>query len=332
MTNEEILTLVVTSLCVVSLSIVFTLFYVHYYKNSIKTIDEGRKDIEIIDDNIDEQLKAKSKKHKIFVIVIKTISYLFSALVFAVFVLSVINRISGGSIVVGNSTVLVVETGSMSYKNEVNTYLESYDNQIATYSIIGLDKVEENELKLYDVIAFKNNENEIIIHRIIGIENDRYLTRGDANDSTDSYRPVFEDVIGVYNEFNIPYLGIFIIFLQSNSGIVTVIAILYCLILFGILSDKIERKLETRKKELLEVIDVDINNKNLNHDFIERIYYKGYVYSFNNNNFIGKEKIKDDDINTPNEKSEVITIIEDKDKNLTIKKDKIHHADEEEKV
>ena len=227
---------------------------------------------------------------------------------------------------------MVVETGSMSYKNEANTYLESYDNQIATYSIIGVDKVEKNELKIYDVIAFKNNENEIIIHRIIGIENNRYLTRGDANDLTDSYRPVFEDVIGVYNGFNIPYLGIFIIFLQSNSGIVTVIAILYCLILFGILSDKIEKKLETRKKELLEVIDVDINNKNLNHDFIERIYYKGYVYSFNNNNFIGKEKIKDDDINTPNEESEIITIIEDKDKNLTIKKDKIHHADEEEKV
>ena len=124
MSREEILTLVVTSLCVISLSIVFTLFYVHYYRGSIKSIAQGRQDIDIIDNNIDEQLKAKSKKHKIFVILIKTISYVFTGLVLGVFVLSVINRISGGSIVVGENSIIVVETGSMSYKNEVNTYLE----------------------------------------------------------------------------------------------------------------------------------------------------------------------------------------------------------------
>ena len=330
MSREEILTLVVTSLCVISLSIVFTLFYVHYYRGSIKSIAQGRQDIDIIDNNIDEQLKAKSKKHKIFVILIKTISYVFTGLVLGVFVLSVINRISGGSIVVGENSIIVVETGSMSYKNEVNTYLENYDNQFQAFDIIGITKKEKEDINLYDVIAFRNDEGNIIIHRIIEIDGNNYITRGDANDQSDSWDTTYEDIIGVYNGFNIPLMGIFIIFLQSNSGIVTVIAIMYCLILFGILQDKIDKKLEQRTKELMNVIDVDLEHKDVSHDFIERIYYRGYVYQFNAEKFIGKEAIKEDDEHKPSNKGEVVTVIKTSDDNIQIKLGNIDHAQEEE--
>ena len=317
--QKELLVLIVTSLCVISLAIVFTLFYLHYYKNSLDAIKEGRRDIELIDDNINEQIKAKSKKHKAFKIAMKVLSYLISAMVLAIFIIALINRFSGGDIVVGNSTVIVVKTGSMSEVNAANKEeLTSYDNQIPTWSLIGISKVNEEDLKPYDVIAFhESNSNQIIIHRIIDIMEDAnghyYVTRGDALASEDGYHPRYEAIIGRYNNFHIPYVGLFIYFLQTNSGIVTILSIIYCLVLFGVLSDKIAKKEKERKDELISVIDIDLAIKEVNHDIIEKIYYHGYVYSFKNNEFISKEKILEGDEHLPSKKNELIKVIENQD-------------------
>lgn len=315
-TQKELLVLIVTAACVISLAIVFTLFYLHYYKNSIDAIKEGRRDIELIDDNINEQIKARSKKHKALKITLKVLSYLLSAAALTIFIIALINRFSGGDIVVGNSTVLVVKTGSMSEINAANKEeLAGYDNQIPTWSLIGISKVNEEDLKPYDVIAFHdNNSNQIIIHRIIDIMEDDgghyYVTRGDALASEDGFHPRYEAIIGRYNNFHIPYVGLFIYFLQTNAGIVTILAIIYCLVLFGVLSDKIAKKEKERKEELIAVIDIDLAIKEVNHDIIEKIYYHGYVYSFKNNEFISKEKILADDEHLPSKKNELIKVIE----------------------
>lgn len=46
-----------------------------------------------------------------------------------------------------------------------------------------------------DIITYKN-KNEFITHRIVGYSNDRYVTKGDANNTNDIYPVKKKDVVG----------------------------------------------------------------------------------------------------------------------------------------
>jgi signal peptidase I len=64
----------------------------------------------------------------------------------------------------------------------------------------GGDLVILHEAETYepgDVIAFHSRLlDRVVIHRIIGVENDRFITRGDGNDWTDADRPRRSDILG----------------------------------------------------------------------------------------------------------------------------------------
>ena len=222
------------SVSVAALAIVFTILFVNSYKMSKEEIEQGRRDIEFIDKEIDIERKARADKINGALVAGKTFGIVVSVVVLAFFIFSVINRINGNKIVIGSSTHIVIETGSMSAKNDVNDYLITYNlnNQFGANSIIEVEKVEEENLYVYDVVAFKNDVGQTVIHRIINVEIKdgelRYVTRGDANNASDSYRPVYEDLIGRYNGNKIDNIGILIIFFQSNAGIVTEIGRASC--------------------------------------------------------------------------------------------------------
>ena len=55
-----------------------------------------------------------------------------------------------------------------------------------------------------DIIVFQN-ANQIIVHRVIGI-NEYYVTKGDANNSVDYIKIQKQDIKGVY-KFHLKYLG-----------------------------------------------------------------------------------------------------------------------------
>ena len=78
---------------------------------------------------------------------------------------------------IGNKTIMVVASGSMSKKNDANAYLNSnnLNNQFQTYDIIVLEKVENaSDLNKYDVIAYRNDQGINVIHRIIEIEDGKF--------------------------------------------------------------------------------------------------------------------------------------------------------------
>ena len=54
-------------------------------------------------------------------------------------------------------------------------------------------KPNSNEIEAGDIIFFKNPTGNLV-HRIIGIEEGRYITKGDNNYGVDEYRPSFGDV------------------------------------------------------------------------------------------------------------------------------------------
>lgn len=303
MSPVEILSLVVTFICVGSFSIVFTVLFKSHYKNQIKEIKEGKLDIELIDNALYEDKIERSKTRKTLRIISKVISYTLLGVVVSAFGLSLFSRITGNLMPIGDQTMVVISTGSMSKKHEANTYLEAnnLDNQIQSYDMVGIKKVDPSkDLKLYDVIAFKADDGRIIVHRIIEVVVNGFLTRGDASKNDDAgvlyktYLP-YDRIVGQYTGVRIPLIGLFVIFLQSNSGIITVVCVVYCLLMFDHLRSKYENAIIERTNMLIDLIECDIDSvktEDIITSYNEVLIYQGQEYHFEAGKFIKKQESK----------------------------------------
>lgn len=298
MSTLEIISIVATFIGVTAFSVVFTILYQSYVRSSVLQIESGKRDIELIDEALSDKSEKAKRNKKIASAVKTTLFVLFMLIIIPIFLFSLITRIAGDKPIFGK-TFMVVASGSMSVKNQANDYLVSngLDDQFQKYDIIILDKVDSpGDLKQYDVIAYRNDAGVNIIHRIVSIsgsgDNVHFTTRGDANNANDDCTPVFSDVIGVYRGKHIGTLGIVIMFLQSYSGIITVVALIYCLIMIDQVSKKIEKCENKRLKQLLSAIESDeFTAKSMRAEFKETIYYRGFAYKFDETGFIEKIEI-----------------------------------------
>jgi signal peptidase len=77
---------------------------------------------------------------------------------------------------------------------------------IYTGDAVVLSKVNKNtELELEDIIAYED-EGKIIVHRIVKITKNGYITKGDNNNSVDKEEVKRKDIKGIVL-FRIPYLA-----------------------------------------------------------------------------------------------------------------------------
>ena len=304
MTALEIIAVIVTAIGVLSFSIIFTILYSSYQTATVSEINAGKRDLDIIDEAIYER-KPEVKRRKNFIRILRRVLFWLAVIVITpTFIFAVYSRIMGGVPMFGDKAIMVVASGSMSEKHPTNaSYLSSYDNQFNTYDMIILEKVETSaDLKKYDVIAFVNDDGVNIIHRIIGIEYGangvKYTTRGDANDADDKYHPTFDDVLGKYAGTRVPLVGVFVMFLQSYSGIITICALVYCLIMVDKKTEKVRVAFAERQKLLDSAIHFDeiTSVDDIRPQFTEIIYYKGFAYTFGENGFTEKSLILDEDI------------------------------------
>lgn len=297
----ELISIFATFAGIACFAAVFTILYLSYVKSATTQIETGKRDIELIDMALNERSEKTKRNRKIWNTVKTVLFVVFLAIIIPVFVFSLINRISNKPVF--GVTFMVVASPSMSEKNEVNTYLVENDlnDQFDTYDIIFLRAVKSvDELKQYDVIAFVNDEGTNIIHRIVSVtgsgEDTKFVTRGDKNDVDDTYKPSFDDVIGVYTGKHIGFVGMLVLFLQSYAGIITVVAMLYCLIMIDHVSRKIEKREQQRLDQLLGAIESDETTaKAMRAEFKETIYYRGYAYRFDESGFIDKSEIPQDE-------------------------------------
>ena len=294
MSSLDIIALVVTTLAVASFSVVFTILFGSYSKNVIKSYEDGRNDPEIINGFTDEKQKQKAERRKKLEPVKRVIGTVLTAVVAIFFILAIINKVSGNATVIGNKTLMVVASGSMSEKNEKNKdYLSGYDNQFPTYSIIVLEKVESAaSLKKYDVIAYVNDKGVNIIHRIININSDgTYTLRGDANAESDSDHPSFDRVIGRYTGKYLPSIGVFILFFQSYSGIVTVLAVIYCMIMMDNRTKAMNDAREKRLSALCNALGLENIGKidEVSAEFIEKLYLDKFIYTIDPSGLVTEE-------------------------------------------
>ena len=151
-TSTNLIPILVTSVAVLIFAVVFYFLFNGYTKQTIKETLEGKRDkelIEMINFNKSEKVVKRKKRWKI---IRSVLFYVILAIILPVFVFSLINKIKGNTIMLGNKTMMVVGSGSMSFKNEKNTYLfegndPRLDYQFVYGDIIILEKVNDvNEL------------------------------------------------------------------------------------------------------------------------------------------------------------------------------------------
>lgn len=318
MDKIELISLIITFVGVVSFAVVFTVLYRSYTKSTIQEIQTGQRDIDLIDWALYEKQKKNKKSTKVTKVVKNIVFYTILAIVVPVFIFSIVNRFQGRTTMIGDRGIMVVASGSMSEKHKNNKYLteNNLNNQFDTYDIIVLEKVNNPEdIEPYDIIAFKNNKGINIIHRVIDIKNVdgelRYVTQGDSNSDKDDYNPSYADVIGKYTDEKVKAVGIFIIFFQSYSGMITIASLIFCLVMIDRYNLQIENEQDKRLIHLGEIIeqvnDNDIDN--IKTSFKETLYYKGFVYHFDENGFINKEENDNEELLNKSEKS-IIKIVE----------------------
>lgn len=176
---------------------------------------------------------------------------------------------TGGQLFVGENALLVIKTESMS---EVYSGNESYlrdngvlgsENRIDQYDLIALKKIESEEsITPFKVYAFKMESKEegktvTIVHRLIDVNvvegDNRYTFRGDANNSSmvGEINVPFEDIVGEWTGYRNLALGMFIVYLQSGIGIVTLLTAFLLLIIYSFLYTKSAEQYEVRYRALL---------------------------------------------------------------------------------
>lgn len=288
--NSQALALVVAGIAVACFTVVFTILFVSYRKFAVAEIDSGKRDIELIELFFRNRKKSVIRRKKILQVV-KFISYtLLMAFITVCLVFTAFVRFSE-NLPFGTKSFMVVATDSMSYKygneSDGNSYLFTHnlDNQFPANCIIIIEKVEESDLKLYDVIAYKHPSGVTYIHRITRIDvaedgSKTYRTRGDTNKDDDQIASIYtgsltyDEIIGKYTNVYIPFLGAFVLFLQSYAGIVTVVALIFCLIMFDKNVGNISDAQDKRTNYLVDTLGIsDIHeDSEITVDFVEKIY------------------------------------------------------------
>ncbi len=89
-----------------------------------------------------------------------------------------------------------------------------------TGSVIYYKKTSLEDLKENDVITFVSRKGELVSHRIVGIDNDQFETKGDANEVKDVSKVSYENIKGKVARFSIPYVGYYIRNVNDNLTII----------------------------------------------------------------------------------------------------------------
>ncbi|MCM3618858.1 signal peptidase I [Sutcliffiella horikoshii] len=144
----------------------------------------------------------------------KWISNITTALLLIVFMfmlfIVISTKASGGEPQIFGYQIKTVLSGSM-------------EPEIKTGSIISVKPGGDMErFEVGDIITFFQEKDVLVTHRITEVinsgENVMYRTKGDNNIKEDLNPVLSENVVAVYADFTVPYLGYFIEFAKSKNG------------------------------------------------------------------------------------------------------------------
>ncbi len=220
-------------------------------------------------ETVTDEVKFKKKKQDMSVNVV--LAFLYIILIF-IFAGGMYSRLSTGTTNYFGNSYLVIKTGSMETVDGSNTYIYDYNlnDQIAQYSLIQMNEVKEEEMRLYDIYAFYGNDNEIIVHRLIAINQGEngltYTFRGDANPVSAPYERniSFDRIIAHYNGNSNYIFGVITLYLSSNIGLITIFFAFSTALFFDLFEARSNKIATRRKLVILKEIFKDNENESTN--------------------------------------------------------------------
>lgn len=216
----------------------------------------------IYDSIIDD--KRRNKKFQIIYNIFFGILY---AVLVVIFGFALGFRLGGEQLFFGNTTLMTIQTGSMETINKENKYIfeNNLTDQIEQFSLIGIDKVAQEDIELYDILAYQSESGDVIVHRVTRIYTSSdtnityYTLKGDANTSSsaEELTLTYDKVIGRYNGFQNYGLGVTLTYLQSNIGLVAIAAAAIFLITYNITESLIDKAYDNQTLIISKKIDIE---------------------------------------------------------------------------
>ena len=259
MTGFEIYVFVLCFIVFTLLTAMFTYLIGCITKMELQFIRFGHRDEEIKKEQ-EKQLNKNKNLSQVLLWFNRVFSLLLCLVLVAVFIFAIYVRTTEDRPANGIPSIKIVKSESMAKRNTKNLYLfeKGLDDQFQMFDVVICRHIPaEDELKLYDIVVYQKDDIQII-HRIVGIEepnekhpNERhFLLQGDANENPDAFPVLYSQMQGVYEGERVPYVGSFLLFLQSPAGWLCIV-----LIVFGIIITPIvERLIEKEKRKRLALL------------------------------------------------------------------------------
>ena len=208
------------------------------------------------DEAIKKELNKKRQESRVFLWINRIVSLLLCAVFVTTFAFAVYIRATQDRPANGIPSIKVVKSESMSKKHPDNIYLSdnNLNDQFQMFDVVVCNHLPaEDELKLYDIVVYKQ-ENMYVIHRIVGIEEPNenhpsarhFLLQGDAVEDPDKFPVLYSQMQGIYEGNRIPFIGSFILFLQSPAGWLCVLLVIFSMVVTPIVEKKIKEATEKR--------------------------------------------------------------------------------------
>ena len=195
------------------------------------------------DEEITKRLSDERKGKR----VLSTIcSYAMLFVVAAFLAFGITLRVNNDNLSFGDTTMLVIKTGSMSrWYDESNKSRFGNPQGFDVGDICFFERVrEDHEFVVGDVYGYKERD-ITITHRLIDVLDGGYLFQGDANPTSDyayyGHLVKRENILYHYGDTKIPALGSFVLYAQSPFGVWSFASVLGITIGHEIVCRKSER-------------------------------------------------------------------------------------------
>ena len=261
MSHYDIYTFVLCLIVFLALSGLLSFLLALLVHQAIRLIRHGCEDKALLEEYVKKCKEGQKKKLRFSDVLNTCFVLVVCVALLASFVFSVYIQATNSKAANGVPSLKVVKSASMSYADEKNTYLErnNITNQLQTFDLILTEHMpDEFELKLYDVVVYEQN-GEMVIHRIVGIEEPNqkhpdvryFLLQGDAVQYPDSFPVLYSQMRGIWTGFRIPFVGSFIMFMQSPAGWLCILLILTAFIVTPLVEKKFQKEKEARLRCLV---------------------------------------------------------------------------------
>ncbi len=91
-------------------------------------------------------------------------------------------------------------------------------------SLVIVQTMNPDDVRPNDIITFKDDTGNITTHRVVSVQEDSYVTKGDANEVIDPFHVKYKDLLGKV-VFTVPFVGAALQIIQDQPMILLIVVI-----------------------------------------------------------------------------------------------------------